>query len=258
VRARIAAILVTGLAAAAIGAAQGLSDLESERPLLMEDARPISYRAFSGSADFTYSIRRDVSDDFGPGFSLAYGLLRGLEVGAAIRWVTSPEGNAERGVSSGDLRLQSLYQIVDETASRPAIAIRAGVQFPTGLDSKGTDLHLALLVTRSFDAFRLHANFRYVRLGDSNTNEKRDRLEGIAGIDFVPPGRLGVTDTLLLADASVRSNPVVGESSIVTLEFGVRHRIGAQTVFFAGAGSEIGATHDRSRLTLRVGLTHQY
>jgi len=253
----LAFLVVLFLGPAAAGA-QTLSDLEPERPLLMEDARPVSYRAFSGSVDWTYDNRNGGLDDYGPGFSLLYGAARGLEVGGAIRWVTRPERNSERGVASGDLMLHALYQILDETAARPAVAFRTEVQFPTGLDSKGTDLHLALLGTRSFDAFRMNANFRYVRLGATNTFERRDRFEGIAGIDFTVSGSRGLTDTLLLADMSVRSNPVIGGSPLLTLESGVRRRIGAQTILFAGAGSEFSGTHDRAGLRLRIGLTHTY
>ena len=43
----------------------------------------------------------------------------------------------------------------------------------------------AALATRSFDAFRLHANVRYTRLGAINSVERRDRYEGVLGVDFV-------------------------------------------------------------------------
>lgn len=246
------------VAAGGAGLAQTLSDLEPERPLLLEDARPVAYRALSGSVDWSYDVRIGSPDDYGPGFSLLYGAARGLETGAAIRWVTRPGRNADRGVASGDLMLHALFQVLDETAARPAIAVRAGVQFPTGLDSKGTDLQLGLLGTRTFDAFRVNANLHYVRLGATNSHERRDRVDGVIGIDFLPPGKRGLTDTLLLVDAAVRSNPVIGGSPLLTLEGGVRRRIGSQTILFAGAGSEISGTHDRARIRMRIGLTHTY
>src|SRR6185503_10492013 len=104
-------------------------------------------------------------NDHGPGFSLLYGAMRGLELGAAVRYVTRPGRNALRGISSGDIELHALYSLTTETAELPALAIKAGVEFPTGLDSKGTDLHLAALATRSFERFRVHANFLWTRLG---------------------------------------------------------------------------------------------
>jgi hypothetical protein len=256
-RSREAILLAIVLLLARRAGAQFLSDLAPDRPLAIEDARPVSYRALSGATDWTYSLRKGSLNDYGPGFSLLYGLLRGLETGADIRWVTRPGRNADRGIASGDLALHALYQIADETGTRPAVAARVGVQLPTGLDSKGTDILLAALATRSFDAFRLHANLRYMRLGATNSLERRDRYEGAVGVDFLPPGS-GTTDTIVLADAVVRSNPVVGGTTIVLLELGARRRIGPQTLLFAGAGTEITGLPDRARLRLRVGLTHLY
>ena len=245
------------LLAATKATAQLLSDLEPERPVRIEDARPVSYRAFSGSVDWTYNLRQGNLNDHGPGFSLAYGAVRGLEVGAALRYVTRPGRNALRGISSGDIVLHALYGLTTETARFPALAFRAGVEFPTGLDSKGTDIHLAALATRSFDAFRIHGNVSYTRLGAVASTEKNERFEGIAGVDFVV-GRRGLTDTLIVADVAVGSNPVRNASTMVTVELGARRRIGPQTILFAGAGSDLAGEPDRARMRLRAGVTHVY
>ncbi len=237
--------------------AQLLSDLELERPLSIEDARPVSFRAFSGSVDWTYNVRQDRLNDYGPGFSLLYGMARGLELGGSVRYVTRPGRNAERGISSGDIVLHALYQLKTETADWPALAVRAGVEFPTGLDSKGTDLHLAALATRSFEMFRIHANFLWTRLGATAITERYDRFEGVFGADcVVNPQRL--TDTLLVADVDVSTNPVRGGNRILAIEAGLRQSIGIQTIFFVGAGSELTGERDRAHFRVRVGLTHVY
>lgn len=237
--------------------AQLLSDLELERPLSVEDARPVSFRAFSGSVDWTYNVRQDRFNDYGPGFSLLYGMARGLELGGSVRYVTRPGRNAERGISSGDIVLHALYQLKTETADWPALAVRAGVEFPTGLDSKGTDLHLTGLATRSFEMFRIHGNFLWTRLGATGSTERYDRFEGVFGADFVVnPQRL--TDTLLVADVDVSTNPVRGGNRILAIEAGLRQRIGIQTIFFVGAGSELTGERDRAHFRVRVGLTHVY
>ncbi len=238
-------------------AAQQLTDLEPDRPITVEDARPVSFRAFSGAFDWTFTERRNHSNDHGPGFSILYGAARGLEVGTALRYVTRPERNAERGISSGDLFVHALYALTTETASLPALAVRADLQFPTGLDSKGTDVHLALLATRSFDLFRLHGNFRFTRLGDTGPAERSERWEGVAGID-VPAGRRGLTDTLLMADVVVRTHPLIDGPAIVGAEVGARRRIGTQTILFGGAGSEFSGGRDRRVLTLRLGISRMY
>jgi len=239
------------------GAAQLLSDLEPERPIAIEDARPISYRAFSGSVDWTYNVRQDRLNDHGPGLSLLYGVARGLEFGGAVRYVTRPGRNALRGISSGDIELHVLYAIKTETASWPALAIRAGVEFPTGLDSKGTDLQLAALATRSFERFRLHANFLWTRQGATVPMEHNDRFEGILGADCLVNSR-GQTDTLLVTDVGRESNPIRGANAVLFVEGGIRQRIGVQTVFFVGAGSELTGARDRAHFRARVGLTHIY
>lgn len=237
--------------------AQLLSNLEPERPIAVEDAVPIPFRAISAAADWTYSFRRGGSNDHGPGLSLLFGVYRGLEVGAAQRYVTRPGRNALRGISSGDLELHALYGITTEAASRPAVAFRLGVVFPTGLDSRGTDLVLGALATRSFEAFRLHANLRWTRLGDTLLTERADRIEAGLAVDFVA-SRRGRTDTIILACATVRSSPVLEGDEVVDLELGARRRIGIQTILFAGAGSEISDRSDRPRLRLRLGLSHAF
>ncbi len=144
-----------------------------------------------------------------------------------------------------------------ESADWPALAVRAGVEFPTGLDSKGTDLHLAGLATRSFEMFRVHVNVLWTRLGATTSLERNDRFEGIFGADCVINPLRG-TDTLLVADVDASTNPVRGGAGIVALEAGIRRRIGVQTIFFAGAGSELTGERDRAHFRVRVGLTHVY
>ncbi len=225
--------------------------------MTVEDAAPIPYRAISGSIDWTYNVRRGGFNDHGPGFSVVYGAARGLEVGASQRYVTSPERNAERGISSGDFELHALYGFSTEGAGRPALAGRIGVVFPTGLDSRGTDLQLSMLATRSFESVRLHANVGWTRLGDIVPGERADRFGGGLAVDFLA-SRLGRTDTLLLAGVTVRSSPVVEQNPVVDVELGLRQRIGMQTVLFGGLGSEISDDPNRPRLTLRLGVSHVF
>ena len=234
-----------------------LSDLEPERPLSVEDARPVSFRAFSGSVDWTYNLRQERLNDHGPGISLLYGMARGLELGGSVRYVTRPGRNALRGISSGDIVLHALYQVKTETADWPAFAVRAGVEFPTGLDSKGTDVHLAALATRSFEMFRLHGNFLWTRLGATLPPERNYRFEGILGADLVlsSPRR---TDTLLVADVVASTNPSRGGNRVLAVEAGLRQRIGIQTILFLGAGSELTGERDRAHFRVRLGLTHLY
>lgn len=250
------AVFTSLLLAASPASAQFLSNLERDRPVAVEDATPVPYRGLSAALDWTYNVRRADSNDEGPGWTLVYGAVRNLELGASQRYVTRPGRNALRGISSGDLELHALYGIVAESASRPALGVRVGIAFPTGLDSKGTDLQLAGLATRSFGGLRLHANVRWTRLGDTVPTERADRLEGGLAVDFL--AARGRTDTLLLASVTVRSSPVLEESAVVDVELGARHRVGTQTILFGGLGSELSDKLDRPRLRIRLGLSHVF
>jgi hypothetical protein len=237
--------------------AQFLSNLEPERPIAVEDAAPIPFRAISAGVDWTYNVRRGGLNDQGPGWSVLYGAMRSLEVGAAQRYVTRPGRNALRGIASGDLEIHALYGLLSESARWPALAARVGLIFPTGLDSRGTDLQLGALLTRSFDSLRLHGNFRWTRLGDTVPTERSDRIEGGLAVDFLASGP-GRTDTLILADVTVRTSPVQLGDAIVNIELGARHRIGIQTIVFGGVGSEISDQPDRPRVLFRVGISHVF
>lgn len=255
-RKRLGTVAALLLAASPLHA-QFLSNLEPERPLAVEDATPIPFRAISAAVDWTYNVRRGGLNDQGPGWSVLYGAVRRLEIGAAQRYVTRPGRNALRGIASGDLEIHSLYNLVSETGRRPAIAARVGLVFPTGLDSRGTDLQLGALFTRSFEALRLHANFRWTRLGDTVPTERSDRVEGGLAVDFLASGP-GRTDTLIVGDVTVRTSPVLLGDAIVNVEVGARHRVGVQTILFGGMGTEISDQPDRPRVFFRVGISHVF
>jgi len=255
---RVSALLFAAvlISASPLGA-QILSNLEPERPLAVEDATPIPFRGLSAALDWTYNLRRGGLNDQGPALSVNYGAARNLEVGFAQRYVTRPGRNALRGISSGDLDIHALYGFVEEGARHPAIAGRIGIVFPTGLDSRGTDLELGAIATRSFDAFRAHVNLRWTRLGDTVPTERSDRIEAGLAFDFLM-SRAGRTDTLLMADVTVRSSPVLTGDAIVDVEIGARQRIGIQTAVFGAIGSQISDTPDRPRLRVRVGVSHLF
>jgi hypothetical protein len=252
-----AGALLAGLLAVTPLSAQILPNLEPERPLAVEDAAPIPFRALSVAVDWTYNLRRGGLNDQGPGVSITYGVVRDLQIGFAQRYVTRPGRNALRGISSGDVELHALYGLVEEGRRRPALAARLAVVFPTGLDSRGTDLQLGAIATRSFDALRAHASLRWTRLGDIVPNERADRVEGGLAVDFLM-SRAGRTETLLLADVTVRTSPLVTGDAIVDVEVGARQRIGIQTAVFGAIGSQLSDTPDRPRLRVRLGISHLF
>ena len=51
---------------------------------------------------------------------------------------------------------------------------------------------------------------------------------------------------------------MIGASAILSIEAGLRRRVGSQTVVFAGAGSSLTGERDRAGLRLRLGISHIY
>ncbi len=246
---------VAGLALPA--AAQEISNLEAARPVAMEDATPLDRGTWSASADYAYARRLDNVDYAGPALSLEAGVLRGVEIGGETRLLTNPTMNAARGIGSGDLDLHALAALHTETAGGPALAVRADGILATGFASHGTNVSAELIATRSFESFRLHATGGVLYVGSTRPEERRNRVYGVFGFDARPSGPWR-TDTLAMADVVVRQSVLTGGKVSVGLELGLRHRIGLQTMFYAGLGSEVAGDPDRIRYRGLLGLTHTF
>ncbi|HET9794286.1 MAG TPA: hypothetical protein VFS34_07475 [Thermoanaerobaculia bacterium] len=257
-RAFIAAVLAAAAAGLAHpAAAQEVSNLEAARPVAMEDAAPLERGTYSASADYAYARRLDNVDYAGPAFSLVAGVLRGLEIGADSRLLTNPTMNASRGIGSGDLDIHALAALHTETDHAPALAVRADGILATGFASHGTNVSAELIATRSFESFRLHATAGALYVGSTRPDERRNRVYGLIGFDARPFGPWR-TDTLAMADVVVRQSVLTGGKVSVGIELGLRHRIGLQTLFYAGMGGEVAGDPDRVRYRGLLGLTHTF
>lgn len=247
-----ALLLILGASSAA---AQQISNLESPRPVTMEDATPLAPGTLSFSADYAYARRLDNVDYAGPAFSLAGGIFPGVELGAETRLLTNPRLNASRGIGSGDLDIHLLGAIHRESAGAPALALRVDTILPTGVASHGTNVSAEAIATRSFDSFRMHATFGDLYVGSTRESQRRNEVYGVLGFDF-PAFGTWRTDTLAMADVVVRQSVLTGGDVSVGIELGIRHRLGMQTLFYAGLMTEVTGEPDRIRYRGILGFTH--
>jgi hypothetical protein len=252
---RICALALVAVLGAASAGAQEISNLESGRPVTMEDATPLAPGSLSFSADYAYARRLDNVDYAGPAFSLAGGVVAGLELGAETRLLTNPRLNASRGIGSGDLDIHLLGAVRTESGGAPALAVRVDTFLPTGFASHGTNLSGEVIATRSFDSFRLHAALGNLYVGSTRPSQRRNEVYGILGFD-VPAFGPWRTDTVAMADVVVRQSVLTGGNVSVGVELGLRHRIGMHTLFYAGMSSEVAGEPDRVRYRGVLGLTH--
>lgn len=237
--------------------AQEISNGEAGRPISVEDAFPVSPGSYSGSFDYAFAWRRDGVEYSGPAVSILYGALPGLEVGAETRVLTSPRRNASRGIGSGDLDIHLLGQAVSEARGAPAVALRFDMFLPTGFASHGLNLSPRLLLTKSFDSVRIHANVGTTYVTSLRIGERRSQLFAAVGFDLLP-GSSWNTDTLLMADIIARQSVASGGDPSAGIEVGLKQRIGMQTVLYAGAASEIAGEPDRIRFRGILGVTHAF
>ena len=243
------------LLAASAASAQQISNLESARPVTMEDATPLPPGTYSLSADYGYARRLDRVDYAGPAFSLVGGLVPGIELGAESRLLTNPNLNARRGIGSGDLDVHVLAGIRKESAGGPALAFRADAILGTGFASHGTNISAEGILTRSFDSVRVHASVGTLYIGSTREAQRRNQVFGVLGIDL-PAFGTWKTDTLAMGDVVVRQSVLTGGKVSVGVELGIRHRIGMQTLFYAGMSSEVAGERDRVQYRGLLGLTH--
>ena len=252
---RFSPLALAGLLAAAPAGAQQISNLESGRPVTMDDATPLAPGSLSFSADYAYARRLDNVDYAGPAFSLVGGVVPGLELGAETRLLTNPRLNASRGIGSGDLDVHLLGAVRKESAGAPGLAVRVDAFLPTGFASHGTNLSAEVIATRSFDSFRLHATLGDIYVGSTRPSQRRNEVYGVLGFD-VPAFGPWRTDTVAMADVVVRQSVLTGGNVSVGVELGLRHRIGMHTLFYAGLMSEVAGEPDRVRYRGILGLTH--
>jgi hypothetical protein len=236
---------------------QEISNLESARPVTMEDAVPIEIGSYSASADYAYARRVDRVDYAGPAFAVAGGILPGVELGAESRLLTNPRLNARRGIGSGDLDVHLLGALHRESAWAPALALRADAVLATGFASHGTNLVAELIATRSLESFRVHGTAGFVYVGSPREGQRNTPFFATAGADVRPFGSWR-TDTIAMADVVVRQSVISGGRLSVGIEVGLKQRVGFRTFFYAGMSSEVAGERDRLRYRGILGLTHAF
>ena len=237
--------------------AQDVSNLEAGRPITMEDPVPVAPGAYSGSFDYAYAVRLDRVDYAGPGLALVYGFAPRFEIGGETRLLTNPRLNSRRGIGSGDLDLHLLGEVARETASRPGIGIRFDAVLATGFASHGTNFVPEILLSKSFDTFRVFGNFSSTYVGSTRPDERRNRFSAVIGF-AAPPGGGWNTDTLGMMDVYARQSVEADGKTTIGVELGVKRRIGMQTIFYAGMGSEVAGERTRIRYRGLLGVTHTF
>lgn len=226
-------------------------NLDPGRPIAIEDAQPIEFRAF----EFQLGIprySRGKEDDWELSFEpeIKWGIARDWQFGIAGE--NTILQNTRTTNSFRDTQLNLLYNLNQESATLPASAFRAEVTLGTGaLGSQNEHAALKAIVSRSFGMNRLHVNGSYTigpteapGLGGGLVNRY---LYGIAYERTFP-----IEFLVLLADLYTLK-PIDGSSTEINADLGTRLQLTPTWVLDAGIFT--GAIKDGPDIGFTIGLS---
>jgi hypothetical protein len=228
-------------------------NLDEGRPLRVEDAYAISTGEIALEAGAGFTLRRRGADrGFFP-VELLYGVLPNLQIGVGTTLSTDPR-EIDEPTKSGDLRLGALYNFNQETLVMPAFGVKLEVELPTGVESKGVDVEVKGIVTKSFERLSVHFNAAYLFLTDGGRGQRDGRYELVLGASY-PVGAPKFTRATLVADIFTEQSTHRGESNVVGTELGLRYQLTPSVVWDVGVGTECAGPRDRSPFFLSTGLS---
>lgn len=212
------------------------------RPVRIEDAVPIEYRAIELNVA---PLRLDFLKDEARYWTLhpeaTIGILprTHLQLAMPIGYVDHPTTSA-RGVAGLDI---SLLHALNMETSIPALAIAADVSLPFGpLGGESTYGTVKGIVTRTFPWARLHANAEFtagpsMRLADPGTfdaNDGRDLSRWLAGVAI---DKTFALHSLLVTAESFAEQPIRDDAEIAwNAGTGLRYQLSPRWAMDAGIG----------------------
>jgi hypothetical protein len=154
------------------------------RPLVIDDATPVSRSDFELELGFGHSQSHDGSRDQNwPVLNLSYGVFDEMEVGLAIQRINkhAKDSSATRGFE--DLHLSTKWKFRDEGELCPALALGFDLRLPTANRRKGlspgrTDETFLLIATKTWSPVRVHLNAGYSIVNHSSNDKLKNRVRG--------------------------------------------------------------------------------
>jgi hypothetical protein len=250
--AMIAVLVVLGLPAGEVYAIDH-TNLDEGRPLRLEDAYAIAHREIAVEAGAGLTLQRR-----GPNRGLfplefLYGALPNLQLGIGTLLSTDPRAINDPP-KSGDLRLTALYNFNQETIRLPALALKLGLETPTGVNAHGYEVEVKGIVTRSINRLSLHLNGAYEFLTASRADERDGRYRFAFGPSY-PIGAPQFTRATLIADVFAEQSVRRREATVVGGEAGLRYQLTPRLVWDVGLGTEFAGPASRSNFFVTTGLS---
>ena len=232
------------------------SNLDEGRPLRVEDSYPIASGEFAVEFGMGYVVQRRGSDDAFFPVEVLYGIFPNAHVAIGTTLSTDPDG-VDESDRSGDLHFEALYNFNQETLWAPAFGLKASANFPTGLRSRGVDVELKGLITKSISRLSFYFNPAYEFIGGSDAGERSGIYSFTLGASY-PVGAPMYTRTTLIGDVFTEQSNRRGESNVYGAEIGFRHQVTQRAVIDFGVGSEFAGPAERSIFFVTAGMSYAF
>ena len=229
-------------------------NLDLDRPVAVEAAYPLERYALEWLVSWRYARLDTGRGQHLLAPELAYGLVRGTEIGIeAPLAATTQTGTTDLGLAG--LRAFALYNLTAERRTLPGAALRLDATAPVGAQGgRGGAVMVQALATRSIGRNRLHLNAGLALA----------QAEEPAAAGAIPRWRAGLaadrtlirTSTLLVA-AVTAEQETRGADLVVAAAAGFRRQLAPALVLDAGISWAFGPGV-RPRPAVTLGLSHAF
>jgi Putative MetA-pathway of phenol degradation len=252
IKSLLIAVLVVALATGEVYAIDH-TNLDEGRPLRLEDAYAIAEGEIALEVGGGFTLQRRGSNRGVFPAEVLYGAYPNLQLGVGTTLSTDRRDIDDRS-KSGDLQVSALYNFNQETISLPALALKVGVDAPTGVGARGYGIELKGIITKSIERLSLHLNAGYEFLTSTSQDERGGRYKLAVGASY-PVGAPQFTRATLVGDVFAEQSARRGESTFVGLEVGVRYQLTPRIVWDVGIGTEFAGPAHRSNLFMTTGFS---
>ncbi len=246
------------------GRAQAIDhdNIDAGRPLLFEDSVSIAYRerAFEIGAGLGFPRRRSVG--LGLSAEYLYGFARNTHL--SVDFDPSFGGRAGTGdtrADFGDASVGLFRSLTRETLGTPGVAVRADLSLPTGRGSRGPQVRLRGILSRTVRQYsRLHLNADANIIFRPGSGQRAFQPALILGLTR-PLGYPTRFDRTGLAEIAVRSGERTGSGAVLSSGVGLRQQVTVRSVVDVGVQSDIaalGRNTNRDALRLVAGYSTQF
>ncbi len=211
-------------------------NLDPGRPIAVEDAQPIEYRAVESQWGVPrFSRQRSGQWLAALELEFKWGIYKNLQVGTSGEYVAA-RAAGKTLLAASDRQFHLLYNFNQETGRMPAIAVRPELTVRTGGLGSGHE-HGALkwIVTKTVGLNRLHLNGSYT-VGPTAAPGKGGELVNRFFYGGAYERTLPLKFVVLLADVYARK-PIDGSRTEAVIEFGTRVQLNPTWVLDAGVST---------------------